>query len=149
MQKKYHYLLLSLALFFIQKSVATTFYINDNTTKGDIYTSAIGNDANDGTSSESPKLTLKAAYDKAKDGDTIFVDTGIYADLSSKGELLFTTTKKIKLVIAGISDTVFSKTPLPGNTKVSPTDIYIENDKPVDRATYLKKIQNGVTNKPQ
>lgn len=142
-------MVLLFSLFSIQKSAATTYYINDNSTKGDIYTSFIGNDNNDGISSASPKLTIWSAYEKSQDGDTIIIDTGSYKDLSAKGELLFTVSKKITFIIAGVSDTVFSKTPLPANIKVSPTDIYIDQDKPIDRETYLQKLRNGEIKKPQ
>src|SRR5258706_1167949 len=58
-----------------------SFYINDGFTAGDQYTSAIGNDANDGKSASSPMATLSAliaAYHPTT-GDTIYVDTGAYA----------------------------------------------------------------------
>lgn len=133
---------LLLVLFAFQKAASATYYVNDNSIKGDIYTTAIGNDSNDGLSTANPKLTIAAAYELAKEGDTITVDTGTYKDLSAKGELLFTVTKKITFTIAGISDTVFTKTPLPTNIKVNPAEIYIDKDQPIDRETYLQKQRN-------
>ena len=114
-QKKYHYLSLCLILFTVQKSAASTFYINDNATKGDIYTTAIGNDSNDGTTVSTPKLSIWATYQKAQEADTIVIDTGSYNELSTKGVLSFYNTKKIIFIIAGISDGIFSKAPLPTN----------------------------------
>lgn len=148
-QKRYHYLVFLVTLFFFQKSAATTFYINDNATKGDIYTTAIGNDFNDGTTSANPKLSIWVTYEKAQEGDTIIIDTGSYTELS-KGILSFENTKKIKFIIAGISDSLFSKTALPTNQKVSSEEFYIVNDKSVDRNTYMRQLQNqnGVTKKP-
>jgi len=140
-------LVLFLALSSGQRLTATTFYLNDTSTKGDRYTTTVGNDANDGKSSSTPKINIRAVYDMAQDGDTIIVDTGIYPDLASNGALTFTINKKIKFIISGVSDVVFSKTPLPPDTKVSPTNIYIENDKPTDRETYLRRLQNGVIKK--
>ncbi|MFA6273954.1 MAG: hypothetical protein WC662_02230 [Candidatus Paceibacterota bacterium] len=148
-QKTPHFLVLLLTLFSIEKSTATTYYINDDNTKDDVYTTVIGNDYNDGTSSASPKLTIWSTYEKAQDGDTIIIDTGIYKDLSDKGELLFTVSKKITFIIAGASDAVFSKTPLPTNIKVNPTEIYIDKDKPVDRETYLQGLRNRKTKNPR
>ena len=129
-------------IFFIQKSAATTFYINDNATKGDIYTTAIGNDSNDGTTSATPKLSIWATYKKAQEGDTIIIDTGIYNELS-KGILSFVNDKKITFIVAGTSDNVLSKTPLPVNQKVSPSEFYIVNDKPIERDAYMQRLRNG------
>ncbi|MBX2918490.1 MAG: T9SS type A sorting domain-containing protein [Ferruginibacter sp.] len=52
-----------------------TFYVNDNSQAGDIYTLAVGNDNNNG-SAAFPLATIGAAFDKAQAGDTIFVDAG-------------------------------------------------------------------------
>ncbi|MGV3698044.1 hypothetical protein [Flavobacterium sp.] len=135
-------------MFFIQKSAATTYYVNDADSKGDIYTTALGSDTNDGITVSSPKLTIAAAYQNAKDGDTIIIDCGSYTDLSQKGELLFMATKKITFIIAGISDKVYSKIPLTKKNNAAPAEFYIENDKPIDRNTYLQKLQNGELKKP-
>lgn len=140
--KKHLYIVLCLLVFFIPKSRATVFYINDNSTVGDIYTTVVGNDANDGIAASSPKLTISAVYEKAKDGDTIIIDTGIYNELSDKGEIVFSVAKKITFIIAGVSDPIFSKTPLPTAMKVNPTEIYIDKDKPIDREAYLQKLRN-------
>ena len=141
-QKRCHYLVFLVTIFFIQKSAATTFYINDNATKGDIYTTAIGNDSNDGKTSATPKLSIWATYKKAQEGDTIIIDTGIYNELS-KGILSFVNDKKITFIVAGISDNVLSKTPLPTNQKVSPSEFYIVNDKPIERDAYMQRLRNG------
>ena len=141
-QKRCHYLVFLVTIFFIQKSAATTFYINDNATKGDIYTTAIGNDSNDGTTSATPKLSIWATYKKAQEGDTIIIDTGIYNELP-KGILSFVNDKKITFIVAGTSDNVLSKTPLPVNQKVSPSEFYIVNDKPIERDAYMQRLRNG------
>ncbi len=129
--------LLGLTFLSTQKSAATTFYINDNSTKGDIYTKVIGNDNNDGITVSTPNMSILKTYEKAREGDTIIIDTGIYTDLSNDGKLLFAVTKKITFIIAGVEQPVFSKNPLPTDIKVNPSEIYIIEDKPVDRATYL------------
>ena len=64
-------------LSFFSANSQTSYYINDNSTVGDVFTSAVGNDANTGISS-APLLTLEAAYAKAQNGDTIYVDAGTY-----------------------------------------------------------------------
>lgn len=43
-KSNYFNLLLCFVVLFCSKINATTFYVNDNSTKGDIYTTAIGND---------------------------------------------------------------------------------------------------------
>ena len=56
------------------------FYVNDGSLGGDEYTTAIGNDANDGLTAATPKASLRAileAYDLDA-GDVVFVDTGVY-----------------------------------------------------------------------
>ena len=146
---KNKYLILLLVLFSIQKSAATTYYVNDNVIKGDIYTTSVGNDTNDGTSPSSPKLTIKAIYESAKDGDTIIVDTGIYNDLSADGRILFPVTKVITFTIAGITNPVFSKIPIRKKEKGPAAVFYVDKDKPVDRKTYLQHKQNGETKKFQ
>lgn len=142
--KRYNNLFLCFVVLFCPKINATTFYVNDISTKGDIYTTAVGNDSNEGTSPNKPKLTILSAYSEAKENDTIIVDIGNYSELSIKGELLFENIKKIKFFIAGFSDEIYSKIPLPTNEKVSPTVFYIKNDKPIDREAYLRNLQNGV-----
>ena len=61
-------------------TTTTIFYVNDGFTDGDEYTTAIGNDDNDGRSANKPKASLQAllnAYD-FKPGDIILIDTGLY-----------------------------------------------------------------------
>ncbi len=58
----------------------SVFYVNDGSTAGDQYSTAIGNDANDGLTPATPKATIRGvleAYDLDA-GDVIRVDTGYY-----------------------------------------------------------------------
>ncbi|WP_445452513.1 hypothetical protein [Flavobacterium sp. 25HG05S-40] len=139
--KKILYLLLGFLFISAQTALATTYYINDISTKGDIYTTTIGVDSNDGITASSPKISITEVYKIASDGDTIIIDSGNYKELTSDGKLLFENNKKIVFIIAGSSDKVFSKIPLPTHLKVNPTEIYIDQDKPTDRESYLKKIR--------
>lgn len=125
----------------IPTASATTYYINDTSTKGDIYTTTIGLDSNDGITASSPKISITGVYKIASDGDTIIIDSGNYKELTPDGKLLFENDKKIVFIIAGFSDKVFSKIPLPAHLKVNPTEIYIDQDQPTDRETYLKKMR--------
>lgn len=57
-----------------------TFYLNDASLAGDVYTAAAGNDANLGTSPLAPKYSLQSVLNvhAVQPGDLIFVDTGQY-----------------------------------------------------------------------
>ncbi len=57
-----------------------TFYVNDSSTNGDVYTSAVGSSTNLGLLPSAPKASLQQildAYD-LEGGDTVYVDTGVY-----------------------------------------------------------------------
>jgi hypothetical protein len=56
------------------------YYVNDTVRTGDIYTGAIGELGNDGSSSNSPLPSIKAVADRygLQPGDIIYVDTGTY-----------------------------------------------------------------------
>ncbi len=140
-------LLLCLVTCCCQTLTATNFYVNDANTKGDLYTTTIGNDANDGLSPSTPLLTLHIAYQKAKAGDLIYVDTGTYTDIGSNGLFLFENKKNIRFIIAGKTDEVLAKKPFPTDEKVSPSIFYIENDKPVERDVYLQHRSHDLKDK--
>jgi len=121
---------------------ATNYYVNDISTLGDIYTSAIGNDINDGKSPSTPKLTLLAAYKIASTGDVIYVDTGNYLQNDAFNSAIASNSKKVQIIRASIDTPVYKKNPLPTNQKVSPAIFYVSNDKPVEREVYMQQRQN-------
>ena len=58
------------------------YYVNDASTTGDVFTTAVGNDANSGKTPDQPVASLRvllADYNFQK-GDVIHVDTGVYRD---------------------------------------------------------------------
>lgn len=61
---------------------AANYYVNNTDLTGDIYTSAIGNNSNNGTTPSTPKATLSnllSTYNGTfASGDVIFVDAGTY-----------------------------------------------------------------------
>jgi hypothetical protein len=59
---------------------SNTWHVNDNSTIGDSFTSAVGNDANDG-SAGAPFRTIQYAVSQAAAGDVIKVDAGLYDEL--------------------------------------------------------------------
>ncbi|MBQ7251051.1 MAG: right-handed parallel beta-helix repeat-containing protein [Kiritimatiellae bacterium] len=61
---------------------ATTWYVNDASTESDVYCSAAGNAANTGMSSNSPVLDVNSIAPSLAPGDTVYIDTGVYGQLS-------------------------------------------------------------------
>ena len=63
-------------------AAATTYYINDGSTVGDVYCTQLGNNANNGRTPSTPKLTLNnlLASTNLLPGDVVLIDTGIYTD---------------------------------------------------------------------
>ncbi len=61
---------------------ATTYYINDDSTVGDVYCTQLGNDANDGRTPATPKLTLNNLFASTSllPGDVVLIDTGTYTN---------------------------------------------------------------------
>jgi hypothetical protein len=57
-----------------------TIYVNDDSTTGDIFTSAPGNDANTGLTPSSPLRSVSTALARygVRPGDVIYVDAGLY-----------------------------------------------------------------------
>lgn len=62
------------------QSLATKYYVNDGSTTGDIYCTAVGAAGNAGTSPSTPKTTIAAiiALGGFANGDEIFIDAGTY-----------------------------------------------------------------------
>ena len=109
---------LLLSLFCAGSVYANTYYVNDGSVAGDVYTSAIGNAANSGSSS-SPFLSIQAAIDASSSGDTIYVDAGTY------NEGLNVNKSDLKVIGAGMSLTTIDH----GSTSYNNAGIYIsQND---------------------
>lgn len=76
-------LLLPMAFYFfagVASASPTTYYLNDHSTNGTFYTTAAGNDANDGLSDTTPMRTLTnllATY-TLEPGDIVYIDAGTY-----------------------------------------------------------------------
>ncbi len=65
---------------FLIANAGTAFYVNDSSTTGDVYTTAVGNNANSGTSPSAPMASIEAVLNDYQliPGDTIYVDNGTY-----------------------------------------------------------------------
>ena len=87
-------------------SKATNYYVNNNSTSGDVFCTAIGNNANAGTSSSAPKATLAnvlSTYSAVlTSGDRIYIDAGTYSDAN-----LSLNKAGIRITGAGPAKTVF------------------------------------------
>lgn len=59
----------------------SVYYVNDSVDPQDEYTTAVGDDANDGLTPATPKASLRAIFESGllKPGDTVVVDHGTYA----------------------------------------------------------------------
>lgn len=66
--------LLNITLFSFSQ---TRYYVNDNSTAGDVFTTAIGNNANPGTAA-APFASINFAVASALAGDIIYVDAGTF-----------------------------------------------------------------------
>jgi hypothetical protein len=75
----------SLSLIFIlfaEKVAATNYYVNDNSTSGDSWCTAVGNNANNGTAINTPKRNVSniiSSYGLTA-GDVVYVDKGSYSE---------------------------------------------------------------------
>lgn len=83
------------------------FYVNDNNTGDDLYTTAVGNDANAGTPA-APFLTIQKALSVANAGDTIYVDGGVY-------QTQVDINKSITIIGAGKSGTTTTRIKAPAS----------------------------------
>ena len=102
------------ALFTFSNAFSANWYVNDNSTTGDVYCTAVGNNSNNGTSPATPKLTLGAALTAAAAGDTIFIDTGTY---SGTGNINLTVSKaNLTFTGAGSLKTIFDNNLASSNT---------------------------------
>ena len=69
------------AVDFIFRNGPITYYINDQSLDDDVFTTAVGSDANLGTGPESPKATLSSVLSThdLEPGDVVVMDTGLYS----------------------------------------------------------------------
>lgn len=96
----------ALVLWFAMSSnvFATDIYVNDGSLVGDVICTAIGNNANNGLTPATPKLTLAAAIGiAAATGDRIYIDTG------TSGEDSININKSVEIIGAGEDKTIFKR----------------------------------------
>jgi hypothetical protein len=91
-------------------SGATNYYVNDSDLTGDVYTTSIGNNSNNGISPNTPKASLSnviATYGGSfSSGDIIYIDAGMYF-LTDANLALTSSMNGISIIGAGSSLSFF------------------------------------------
>jgi len=82
--------------------MAVKWYVNDNSTTGDVFCTAVGSAANSRAAPNLPKASLGAAITAASSGDTIVVDKGNYNEVS------LNIGKALVIFGAGSGNTIFT-----------------------------------------
>jgi len=91
--------------------LSANYYVNDNSTSGDIFCTAVGASGNNGTSASTPKATLSqilAAYTLSTN-DIVYVDKGTYTTDKglSSGVASFKFSGGFSIIGAGNTKTIF------------------------------------------
>jgi gliding motility-associated-like protein len=123
MRKKFILFLVFISL--LQLNAQTTYYVNDSSTAGDIYCTAVGDNDNSGLIPALPKRTLQAAIDAAPAGSTIYVDKGTYNQEDGNRNILF--NKAIIIIGAGTGNTIFSSHTNHRFGTISADNVHIQN----------------------
>jgi len=89
----------------------TVYYVNDNSTVGDVYCTAVGNGSNDGLSPSTPKALLSQIITSyvLTANDIVYIDKGTYTDAitftsSDQGS----TSGYLKIIGAGYTNTIIN-----------------------------------------
>ncbi|MFY7879505.1 MAG: hypothetical protein ACOVP6_05510, partial [Lacibacter sp.] len=106
------------ATWFVQNAQAAKYYVNDAYTADDVYTTAAGNDGNNGTTPSTPKATVQAIINSYTlvASDTILIDHGTYTQSftitnADKGSIVTGTPFRANYVVikgAGYTKTLFT-----------------------------------------
>jgi len=104
MKKLYFTLVIAMISFGTKTYSQNTWYVNDNSLAGDVYTTAVGNDATNAANDPSrPSLTIGDALTAAAAGDIIFIDAGSYVGGDNQSLAL---NKAITIIGAGTGSTI-------------------------------------------
>lgn len=119
---------------FALRNDVLTFYVNDGSSSNDVYTSALGNNANDGRTPATPKRDLGAllgAYD-LEEGDLVLVDAGVYTN--TENVLIWSDggSPEANLVIRGSTNPAAL-----GHTVITRGSLAINNDAFEVRASHV------------
>lgn len=111
-------LILFYLVLFVQQVQAAKYYVNDTYTVNDVYTTATGNNSNNGTAPGTPKASVQAIIDAYTlvASDTILIDHGTYTESftitnADKGSIVTGTPFLANYVVikgAGYTKTLFT-----------------------------------------
>jgi hypothetical protein len=125
MKKLYFFFLMGFMLINSNLHAQNTWYVNDNSLTGDVYTTATGNDGTNLVNDPSrPSLTLGDAFTAAAVGDIIYVDTGTYV---GGANINLALNKAITIIGAGTGKTIIQGS---GNNRfaiVTANNVIIQN----------------------
>ncbi|MDP2067459.1 MAG: T9SS type A sorting domain-containing protein [Lutibacter sp.] len=99
-------------------------YVNDNNQSGDLYTTAIGNNANPGTAAL-PFATIQHAINKVAVGGVIYVDAGIYME-----DVIVNKAVTLNGVQAGVN-------PVSSLTRGAETVVMSATADPINRSVFI------------
>jgi hypothetical protein len=140
MKKIYFKNLRPLAIFFmvfvsLVGMAQNTWYVNDNSTSGDVYCTAVGNNTTNAANDPSkPSLTLSDALTAAANGDTIYVDAGTWQVLDS------TINKGVTIIGAGNGKTIYDAGAPQGNfATIAANNVKISN-------VQFRSYESGLSN---
>jgi gliding motility-associated-like protein len=97
----YNFFVIAMFLLSSIGAYSADFYVNDNDTTGDVYTTAVGSPSGTGAANN-PFINLATALAAANSGDTIYIDTGLYSDIFQT-----ITNSDITITGAGSSNSIF------------------------------------------
>lgn len=130
--------------------VGTKYYVNDNSTSGDVFCKAAGSSANTGLSPYSPLNRIDSVLKKYVLGamDTIFVDAGNYTEAITFNNTDYgTSSGKLVLYGAGKSKTVFTAPATSNNFTFSGASfISVENLSMINNQTNKDNVSINSTN---
>ncbi|MBC9882178.1 LEPR-XLL domain-containing protein, partial [Bradyrhizobium sp. INPA01-394B] len=99
---------------FMVAPAGNAYYVNDGSTAGDVYTTAVGNDANSGKTAADPMASLAALLNvyQLKAGDIVYVDSGTYnipTQITFNAQDSGVSGNPVRIVGAGNGQTVFDR----------------------------------------
>lgn len=154
----FHYgMLIMISLLLFNSAQATIYYVNDASTTGDVFCTAVGNNSNDGKTASTPKLTLKnlwttygpSGINILTSGDIIKIDVGTYSadgGGNSVDEHQFTiSVNGLTFLGAGVDKTIFDH-----NNGGSASDffMYINANNITIQDMTLREFDNNGTQTP-
>lgn len=127
-QKRFKKLVSYGVLILLFSGCSRSWYVNDASTEGDVFTKAAGDKEKGNGSVNKPFLTIEEAVQKASPGDTIFIDSGFYFASTDEIRMAVITLNRPQLNMegAGPNKTIIQ---MPANEDEFQCGIKIEAEK--------------------